>query len=96
MTPAYPDPHPTLGRRLVTAQEWANRPDALIDEYAYWFNPEADAQGLDPWRLIEGLDAHLGSDDYDVLFVNGGFRTVSAGWPVYVRARHYEAVKCGS
>lgn len=58
MSNQYPDPCPETGRRVVTVAEWNNRPDELIDEYAYWFNPEAADVGLDPWRLIEGIDAH--------------------------------------
>ena len=91
MSKQYLDPCPETGRRVVTVAEWNNRPDELIDEYAYWFIP--DTLG-DPWRLIEGIDAHTKGDAFDVLFVSGTFRTVTGEQPIYVRPQHYEALKC--
>jgi len=93
---SYPDPCPETGRRVVTVAEWNNRPDELIDEYAYWFNPEAADVGLDPWRLVEGIDAHTNGREYDVDFANGTFKTVTGGQPIYVRPQHYEALKCAA
>lgn len=92
----YPDPCPDTGRRVVTVAEWNNRPDELIDEYAYWFNPEAADVGLDPWRLIEGIDAHTNGREFDVLFPPASFRTVTGEQPIYVRPQHYEALKCAA
>lgn len=90
-----PNPCPKTGRRLVYVWEWAKRPDALVDEYAYWFSPEADACGLDPWRLVEGVDAHIGAFDlFDVLFADGTYRTVEGRAGIYIRAKHYEVLQC--
>jgi len=92
MRPYY-DPCPATGRRVVTVAQWAARPDALIDEYAYWFMPEADEMGLDPWRLIEGIDKHTRDADYDVLFVGAGFRAVDGGRPIYILQKHWEIMQ---
>lgn len=81
------------GRRAVTVAEWNNRPDELIDEYAYWYNPEAAADGFDPWALIEGIDPHIRDGQYDVLFVKGTYRTVSGDQTIYVRAHHYDVLR---
>jgi len=82
-------------RRLVSVAEWNARPDELIDECAYWFNFEAAQVGLDPWRLIEGIDAHINGGAFDVIFVNGTFKTVTGEQMIYVRAKHYEILNCG-
>jgi hypothetical protein len=92
----YPDPCPDTGRRVVTVAQWHNRPDELIDEYAYWFDPEAAAMGLDPWALLEGIDAHTRDGLYDVLYVRGTYRTTPGEQVIYVRAQHYEALKCAA
>lgn len=93
---SYLDPCPDTGRRVVTVAQWNARPDELIDEYAYWYDPEADAMGLDPWRLIEGIDAHTNEEKFDVLFVGSSYRTTPGEHPIYVRAQHYEAMKCAA
>lgn len=92
----YPDPCPETGRRVVTVAEWHNRPDELIDEYAYWFNPEAADAGLDPWRLIEGIDAHTDGHAFDIDFASGTFRTVTGGQLIYIHPQHYKALKCAA
>lgn len=96
MSNQYPDPCPHTGRRVVTVAPWNERPDELIDEFAYWFNPEAADLGLDPRRLIEGIDAHTNGREFDVDFANGTFRTVTGEQPIYVRAQHFEALKCAA
>jgi hypothetical protein len=88
----YPDPCPDTGRRVATVAEWADRPDELIDEYAYWHDPELAEMGLDPWRLIEGVDRRLVGGAYDVDFVNGGYRTVPGDQKIYIRAKHFDAL----
>ena len=95
MSDRYPDPCPVTGRRRVTVAEWGNRLGDLIDEFAYWYFPEVAEMGLDPWRLIEGVEARTGGG-FDVLFVNGKYRTVSGEQPIYVRAPHFEALKCAA
>lgn len=92
----YPDPCPDTGRRLVSVAEWNDRPDALIDEYAYWYSPEAAEMGLDPWRLIEGIDAHMQGRAFDVDFANGTYHTTPGHHPIYIAAKHYEALKCSA
>lgn len=92
----YPDPCPDTARRVVTVAEWNSRPDELIGEFAYWFNPEAAAVGLYPWRLIEGIDARMNGHGFDVLFFPASFRTVTGEQPIYVRPQHYETLKCAA
>lgn len=96
MNAQYPDPCPETGRRVVTVAEWHKRPDELIDTWAYWFNPEAHALGLECWKLVEGIDAHTRGRAFDVDFVHGTFRTVTGEQPIYVRPQHYEALKCAA
>ena len=92
-TITYPDPCPETGRRVVTVAEWNNRPGGLIDESAYWFNPEAADVGLDPWRLIEGIDAHTNGREFDVLFPPASYRTVTGEQQIYVSAKHFAMMK---
>ncbi len=89
----FPDPCPHTGRRVVTVAQWNARPDELIDEYAYAFNPEAAEMGLDPWRLIEGIGAHTNGRNFDIDFANGTFRTVTGEQQIYVSAKHFAKLK---
>ena len=82
--------------QFVTVAEWNNRPDDLIDEYAYWFSPEAADVGLDPWRLVEGIVAHTRDGLYDVDFASGTFRTARGDELLYIPAKFYEALKCAA
>lgn len=85
----YPDPCPRTGRRVVTVAQWAARPDELVDEHAYWFDPEGEERGADPWRLVEGADAHMRGEGFDVLFANGTYRIVTGEQFIYVRPAHW-------
>lgn len=96
MSNQYPDPCPHTGRRAVTVAEWNNRPDELIDTWAYWFNPEAHALGLECRKLVEGIDAHTRDGLYDVDFANGTFRTARGDELLYIPAKFYEALKCAA
>lgn len=92
----YPETDHATGRRRITVAQWANRPDDLVDEYAYYFNPEAEAMGLECWRLVEGIDPHIRRGLYDIDFANGTYCTVEDCFPLYVTADHAEALQCGS
>lgn len=95
MSDRYPDPCPDTGRRRVTVAEWHTRPDSLIDTWAYQYNPEADALGVECWKLVEGTDAHVRDGLYDIDFANGTYRTARGDEPLYINPKDYEALKCG-
>lgn len=54
---------------------------------AYWYNPQAEEFGVDPWRLVEGVDPHTHGGSFDVLFANGSFKTVGPLMTFYVSAK---------
>ncbi len=85
----FQDPCATTGRRVVSVAQWHRRPDELVDVAAYWFSPVQDALGLDPWSLIDGIDAHTDGEDFDVWFASGRMKTVPGGQEIYIRARDY-------
>lgn len=95
MSDRYPDPCPDTGRRRVTVAEGHARPDSLVDTWAYWFNPEARALGLECWKLVEGTDAHTRDGLYDVDFANGTYRTARGDEFLYINPKDYEALQCG-
>ena len=49
---------------------------------------------LDPWRLVEGVDARMCFDLFDVLFADGTYRTVEGRAGIYIKAEHYEVLQC--
>lgn len=92
----YPDPEPHTGRRLVTVAEWNARPDELVDEYAYWYNPTDAEFGLDPWRLVDGIDPPAEpqpGDLYDVWFASGHSKACTPDAFLYVSAPHYPLLR---
>lgn len=83
------DPCAKTGRRVVTVAQWHHRPDELVDVSAYWFSPELEQSGLDPWSLIDGVDAHTDDAAFDVWFASGRMKAVPGGQEIYIRARDY-------
>lgn len=85
---------PHTGRVAVLVSDYANS-DLNGDVTAYWYNAEAAEFGLDPWRLVEGVDPHVNGAAFDVCFVNGTFKTVGPLMTLYLTAedagRLYEA-----
>lgn len=76
---------PHTGRVAVLVQDYANS-DLNGDVTAYWYNAEAAGFGLDPWRLVEGVDPHTNGGSFDVCFVNGTFKTVGPLMTFYLTA----------
>ena len=95
MNNRHPDPCPDTGRRRMTVAEWHARPDNLIDAWAYQYNPEADALGLECWKLVEGTDARVRGGMYDIDFANGTYCTARGDEPLYINPKDYETLKCG-
>ena len=46
------------------------------DAPAYWYSAQAEEWGLDPWRLVEGVDPHTQGESMDVCFADGSTKTV--------------------
>ena len=66
---------PTTGRVAVLVREYADS-DLNGDAPAYWYSAQSEEWGLDPWRLVEGVDPHVGGGSFDVCFASGSSRTV--------------------
>ncbi|ELM8940425.1 DUF2761 domain-containing protein [Escherichia coli] len=66
---------PMTGRVAVLVKDYADS-DLNGDAPAYWFNPEAEGWGMDPWKLVEGVDPHAQGSSMDVCFADGSSKTV--------------------
>ena len=77
----YPAPNevghvcPRTGRVAVLVSTYAAS-DLNGDAPAYWYNAQAEEWGLDPWRLVEGVDPHTHSGSFDVCFADGSTKAV--------------------
>lgn len=87
-----PAVEPLSSRFRITLAQWAARPEPFVDEWAYAFDPEADAMGRDPWRMVEGvelLESGPKAGQYEVEFANGTVIAREADDPIYVARRHF-------
>ena len=66
---------PNTGRVAVLVREYAAS-DLNGDAPAYWYSAQSEEWGLDPWRLVEGVDPHTAGGQFDVCFANGSSRTL--------------------
>ena len=66
---------PNTGRVAVLVRDYAAS-DLNGDAPAYWYSAQSEEWGLDPWRLVEGVDPHTSGGQFDVCFANGSSRTV--------------------
>lgn len=82
--PGYVEPQ--TGRVAVLIADYANS-DLNGEAPAYWFDPAAATVGLDPWRLVEGVDPHVNSVSMDVWLVAGNSKTVGPLMTFFVAAR---------
>lgn len=57
-------------------------PDSV---HSYTYDQEAAECGLDPWRLVDGIDPHKREQKADLWFDNGGSRTVELTSILYVQ-----------
>lgn len=78
---------PNTGRVAVLASEFAAS-DLNGDAAAYTYNEEAVEFGLDPWRVVEGIDPHVGSDKMDLWFASGSMKTVGPDALIFVKEQH--------
>ena len=62
---------PNTGRVAVLVREYAAS-DLNGDAPAYWYSAQSEEWGLDPWRLVEGVDPHVHGGSFDVCFASGG------------------------
>lgn len=67
-------------RQAVTVRWLFEHPDAT----GYLFNKEAAEDGLDPWRVIEGVDAKPDNSAYYVEYGRTGTKEVAPDFEVYV------------
>ena len=66
---------PNTGRVAVLVRDYAAS-DLNGDAPAYWYSAQSEEWGLDPWRLVEGVDPHTAGGQFDVFFASGSSRTV--------------------
>nr|CDG15369.1 FIG00467107: hypothetical protein [Yersinia pestis 16/95] len=78
---------PTTGRVAVLVREYADS-DLNGDAPAYWYSAQSEEWGLDPWRLVEGVDPHVGGGSFDVCFSSGDTRTVGPLMTFFLSAAH--------
>lgn len=89
--PKFPQPkapgfvHLATGRVAVLVSDLADS-DLNGDVPAYFYSEEAEGLGFDPWRVVEGIDAHKGGNDFDVCFDSGTYRTVGPLMTVFLSA----------
>lgn len=85
----YNDPGhvcPQTQRQCITVETY----DKLLwdcgDTWAYQYSPSAEEMGLDPWRLIEGLDKYLIDRErpWVLCFSSGHEVAVPGEYTVYV------------
>lgn len=87
--PIYPRGfvEPITGRVAVLVSAYAAS-DLNGDASAYWYTASADECGLNPWRLVEGVDPHVHGDLFDVRFASGDTLAVGPLVTFFVSARH--------
>ncbi|MBV6831312.1 DUF2761 domain-containing protein [Xanthomonas euvesicatoria] len=78
---------PTTGRVAVLVRDYAAS-DLNGDAPAYWYSPKIGEWGLDPWRLVDGVDPHVAGGSFDVCFANGSTTTVGPLMTIFLRADH--------
>ena len=66
---------PNTGRVAVLGRHDAAT-DLNGDGPAYWYGAQSEEWGLDPGRLVEGVDPHTAGGQLDVFFASGSSRTV--------------------
>jgi len=81
------------GRMPVTVAEYASVPGYMDNDVpAYKYDAEARELGLECWRLIDGIDAHIGGGMFDIWFANGNKpKTVNGGYVIYVAQKHHHS-----
>ena len=78
---------PRTGRVAVLVKDYA---DSILngEKPAYWFGREADAMGLDPWRLVDGVDPLTAGGSWDVWFASGKPLRVGPGMTFFMSEEH--------
>jgi hypothetical protein len=84
-------------RHRITVAEWNRRPDELIDTAAYTYDKEADEYGLEPWRVVDGIDEIIAGEHkgkFDIWFASGRCKEgVSGDHPLYIHEKHVTILK---
>ena len=74
-------------RVAVTVKSFANS-DLNGEAPAYLYRPEAAEMGLDPWRLIEGVDRSTIGESFEIWGVADWARKVGPNFVIYVSRAH--------
>lgn len=69
---------PDTKRIAITLRDFANSP-LNGDFYAYLWSLDSWKMGLDPWSVIDGIDAHTKGEVWDVWFTTGYCKTFGDG-----------------
>ncbi|HEY9269348.1 MULTISPECIES: DUF2761 domain-containing protein [Burkholderiales] len=76
---------PNTGRVAVLVRAYADS-DLNGDAPAYWYSQKSEEWGLDPWKLVEGVDPHAAGGSYDICFANGSVSTVGPLMTIFLGA----------
>lgn len=77
---------PQTGRVAVLVSTFAAS-ELNGDASAYLFNQDAEDMHLEPWRMIEGVDAQLNGETFEIWFSDGGFKTVGPRMTIFVSSK---------
>lgn len=85
--PGYVCPH--TGRVAVLISTFAAS-ELNGDVAAYLFSQDAEDMHLEPWRMIDGVDAQLNGETFEIWFADGGFKTVASCVTVFISGKDAE------
>lgn len=80
------------GRVAVLASKYADS-DLNGDVYAYYYSEANDEMGLEPWKLVDGVDKHTNGDSMDIWFASGNSMTVGASMTIFLAEK--DALRLG-
>lgn len=83
-------------RHRITLGQWIDRPSEMADSVAYWWLPISAADGLDPWRVIDGVDPLVNASGADVWLSEGRcMPSVDVNRFIYVSRSVYDQLTGG-
>jgi hypothetical protein len=82
--------HPETKRVAVTVAEYA-KSEMNGNDSGFVYSQEAEREGVECWRMIDGIDPHTKDNKFDLWFENGSIpRVVKPEDIVFVQNNHYE------
>lgn len=75
------------GRVAVCVADYA-KSDLNGEEYAYLFKPHCEEWGMDPWRVIDGVDTINDGASFDIWGAANWCKQVGPNFLIFVSAKH--------